>query len=113
MTTNELMKKSKVMCQEYGLNIIHECMYNDGTMYSFSAYADDKTEHAADDRYLSFSVVYRHNGTQENVSICIEYMTHISATISRATYRIKYNINSSDRVIFNRISKAVDWLTAI
>lgn len=61
-------------------------------------------------KYLTCNTVNRHNGTDENVSVDINVEMKTSGSGSQRLFRVRVPKNASDKVINNRIDKAIEQL---
>ena len=62
------------------------------------------------EKYISIRTVYRSNGTEEDVSVKIEVYEKINKYSSKRIESIKVPKDASDKVINNRIEKAIKSL---
>lgn len=76
--------------------------------------AQDDESVKVGDRYINLCTVYRNNATDENVSADIEVMEVIGKTTCsysiRRIFKARISGDPSDKVIANRVKKALDAL---
>lgn len=63
------------------------------------------------EKYLACDTVYRHNGTNENVSVDIQVYQKTSNNGSKRLLKVRVPKDASDNVINKRITAAVEELT--
>lgn len=59
------------------------------------------------ERHISVSVTYRHNGTAENVTVTMYIIETLNEYCGKYIAKIKIPKNASDRVLNNRIDRAL------
>lgn len=59
------------------------------------------------DRHINFFITYRNNGTYENVTVTLEVIEALNDRCGKRIVKIKIPKNASDRVLNNRINRAI------
>ena len=62
------------------------------------------------EKHLNVSETYKHNATEENVTVTIEGSVRISEYSSRRTLKVRVPKDASDRVIDRRLDEVERWL---
>ena len=101
----ELMQRTVQRLTELGYTLREATRY--GTVYIL-----DQHSHAKGSRWLYLTTTYRNNGTDEDVTVTIEVyeVTNEIFQASKRLDRIKVPKQASDKVLNNRIQKAIAYL---
>ena len=122
MTTYDLMIKVKTALEENGYEV-ESAKCSNCKDYEFQAWAtkDNKSWRKPVEGYnlthlfghrIEFNVVYRSNGTQENVSVDVEIVKWENSR-GKQTAKERVNVNMSERQIANRLKKIMDAYEAL
>lgn len=109
MTTNDLMLKIKDILEENGFEVTTHFSHQasatkEGKSWKEPVPGYDFTRlfgHTVD-----FTVVHRHNGTSENISVDISIYEWKDSRGKRLT-KERINVNMSERQILNRVNKII------
>lgn len=101
----ELMERTVQRLTELGYTLREETKGGKG-------YVLDTHNHAKGSRSLYIKTTYRHNGTAEDVTVTIEVLEVINERykVLRCLDKIKVPKQASEKVLNNRIQKAIAYL---
>ena len=95
--------------------VVNEFANNGIILKNFRGWNSWRTDHEyiTGDRYFVVEVTYRHNGTEEDVTVTIEVKEVGKIICEESCWlnliaKIKVPKNASDRVISNRVKKAIE-----
>ena len=99
---NELMEKIVAEFKANGIEIkLSKQNY-------FNSYDHETMYNAVGAKYIELNEVYRHNGTEKNVTAEISVWVMKEGHCSSRIEKVRVNENASDRVIKNRVKKIME-----